>query len=365
MPIGRPVAAIVLSPAEKEKLTLIASRPKSNQRDAQRARIILGASQGLTNTEIARRERVSLPTVGKWRSRYAREKIEALADAPRSGAPRSIGDKKVEEILTKTLEGVPRARTHWSSRLMAKEAGISDHSVLRIWRAFGLKPHRVDSFKLSNDPMFVEKVRDIVGLYLNPPDKAIVLCVDEKSQTQALERSQPILPLRPGLPERQTHDYVRHGTLSLFAAYDAATGRVLGRCHQRHRHQEFLAFLGRIDAAFSDDGKANFTSSLATIPPIKPRKSIAGCCVIPAFIFISLPLAVPGSTWSSASLLVSLQRPFDAEASLRCDNFKPLSTPTSPNTTKNPNLLPGLLPQIRSLESLKTPFLKSTSLSGH
>jgi transposase len=256
MPIGRPVATIVLSPAEKEKLTLIANRPKSNQRDALRARIILEASGGLSNTEIARRERVTLPTVGKWRSRYARQKIEALADAPRSGAPRSIDDKKVEEVLTKTLETTPRARTHWSSRLMAKEAGISEHSVLRIWRAFGLKPHRVDSFKLSADPMFVEKVRDIVGLYLNPPDKAIVLCVDEKSQTQALERSQPILPLRPGLPERQTHDYVRHGTLSLFAAYDAATGRVLGRCHQRHRHQEFLAFLGRIDAAFSDDGKS-------------------------------------------------------------------------------------------------------------
>ena len=154
------------------------------------------------------------------------------------------------------LPDEPAPRTHWSSRLMAKEAGISEHSVLRIWRAFGLKPHRVDSFKLSADPMFVEKVRDIVGLYLNPPDKAIVLCVDEKSQTQALERSQPILPLRPGLPERQTHDYVRHGTLSLFAAYDAATGRVLGRCHQRHRHQEFLAFLERIDAAFPDDGQS-------------------------------------------------------------------------------------------------------------
>ena len=256
MPIGRPVATIVLSSAEKEKLTLIANRPKSNQRDALRARVILGASEGLSNTEIARRERVCLPTVGKWRSRYARQKIEALADAPRSGAPRSIDDKKVEEVLTKTLETTPRARTHWSSRLMAKEAAISEHSVLRIWRAFGLKPHRVDSFKLSADPMFVEKVRDIVGLYLNPPDKAIVLCVDEKSQTQALERSQPILPLRPGLPERQSHDYVRHGTLSLFAAYDAATGRVLGRCHQRHRHQEFLAFLERIDAGFPDDGKS-------------------------------------------------------------------------------------------------------------
>ena len=253
------------------------SKPtKSNQRDAQRARIILGASEGLTNTEIARRERVSLPTVGKWRSCYAREKIEALADAPRSGAPRSIGDKKVEEILTKTLEGAPRARTHWSSRLMAKEAGISEHSVLRIWRAFGLKPHRVDSFKLSNDPMFVEKVRDIVGLYLNPPDKAIVLCVDEKSQTQALERSQPILPLRPGLPERQTHDYVRHGTLSLFAAYDAATGRVLGRCHQRHRHQEFLAFLERIDAEFCDDGHSQLHLIIDNYATHKTPKSIAG-----------------------------------------------------------------------------------------
>ena len=249
---------------------MLASRPKSSQRDAERARIILGAAEGLSNTEIARRERVSLPTVGKWRSRYARTKIEALADAPRRGAPRSIDDQKLEEVITKTLETTPRARTHWSSRLMAKEAGISEHSVLRIWRAFGLKPHRVDSFKLSADPMFVEKVRDMVGLYLNPPDKAIVLCVDEKSQTQALERSQPILPLRPGLPERQTHDDVRHGTLSLFAAYDAATGRVLGRCHHRHRHQEFLAFLERIDAAFPDDGKANCTSSLTTTPPIKP-----------------------------------------------------------------------------------------------
>ena len=237
--------------------------------------------EGWVDPEIARRERVSLPTVGKWRSRYARQKIEALADAPRSGAPQSIDDKKVEEVLTKTLEATPRARTHWSSRLMAKEAGISEHSVLRIWRAFQLERHQVDSFKLSADPMFVEKVRDIVRLYLNPPDKAIVLCVDEKSQTQALERSQPILPLRPGLPERQTHDYVRHGTLSLFAAYDAATGRVLGRCHQRHRHQEFLAFLERIDAAFSDDGKSQLHLIIDNYSTHKTPKSIAGCCVIP------------------------------------------------------------------------------------
>lgn len=243
MPIGRPVAKIVLTPYEREKLTLIAQRRTAQQQEAQRARIILLCAEGLANQEVAQREKVSLPTVGKWRSRFAKARLEALVDAPRSGAPRRITDGQVEQIITKTLERTPTARTHWSSRLMAKEAGISDHSILRIWRAYGLKPHLSKSFKLSKDPMFVEKVRDIVGLYLNPPDKAIVLCVDEKSQTQALERSQPILPLRPGLPERQTHDYFRHGTTSLFAAYDTASGKVIGRCHQRHRHQEFLRFL--------------------------------------------------------------------------------------------------------------------------
>lgn len=243
MPIGRPVAQIVLTPLEKEKLTLISQRRTAQQPEAQRARIVLLCAEGLTNQEVAQRERVCLPTVGKWRSRFAKARLEALVDAPRSGAPRQITDQEIERVITKTLESTPAARTHWSSRLMAKEAGISEHSVLRIWRAYGLKPHLVKSFKLSKDPMFVEKVRDIVGLYLNPPEKAIVLCVDEKSQTQALERSQPILPLRPGLPERQTHDYFRHGTTSLFAAYDVASGHVIGDCHQRHRPQEFLHFL--------------------------------------------------------------------------------------------------------------------------
>ncbi len=274
--------------------------------------------------------------------------------------------KKLEEVITKTLETTPRARTHWSSRLMAKEAGISEHSVLRIWRAFGLKPHRMNSSKLSADPMFVEKVRDIVGLYLNPPDKAIVLCVDEKSQTQALKRSQPILPLRPGLPERQSHDYVRHGTLSLFAAYDAATGRVLGRMPPASPPPGIPGIPGTYRRRPSPMmGTANFTSSLTTIPPIRPPKSIAGCYVIHASSFTSLRLAVPGSTWSSVSSLVSLQRPFAAEASLRCDNFKPPSMPTSPSTTKNPNLLLGRPLQILSLESLKTPFLNFTYLAGH
>jgi transposase len=251
---GRPVADIILTAPEKNKLTLMARRPTARQQDALRARIILACAEGLTNQEVARRERVCLPTVGKWRRRFATGRLEALTDAPRSGAPRKISDAAVEEVVTKTLETTPSARTHWSSRRMAKASGISEHSVLRIWHAFGLKPHLTKGFKLSTDPMFVEKVRDIAALYLNPPDKAVVLCVDEKSQTQALERSQPILPLRPGLPERQTHDYVRHGTLSLFAAYDVATGRVLGHCHQRHRQVEFLRFLDRIDEAFPHDG---------------------------------------------------------------------------------------------------------------
>jgi transposase len=248
MAMGRPVAQIVLTPLEKEKLTLISQRRTAQQQESQRARIILLCAEGLTNQDVAKREGVCLPTVGKWRSRFAKARLEALVDAPRSGAPRQITDQAIEQVITRTLETTPPARTHWSSRLMAKKAGISDHSVLRIWRAFGLKPHLVKSFKLSKDPMFVEKVRDIVGLYLNPPEKAIVLCVDEKSQAQALERSQPILPLRPGIPERQTHDYFRHGTTSLFAAYNTASGQVIGRCHQRHRHQEFLRFLDLLEA---------------------------------------------------------------------------------------------------------------------
>lgn len=233
---------------------MMAQRRKSQQQDSQRARIVLLCAEGLANKEVARRERVNSATVGKWRGRFARERLAGLVDAPRAGAPRTITDAKVEAIITKTLEEKPAARTHWSSRLMARQSGVSEHSVQRIWRAFGLKPHQIKTFKLSKDPMFIEKVRDIVGLYLNPPEQAIVLCVDEKSQTQALERSQPVLPLQPGLPERQTHDYVRHGTTSLFAAYNTLTGQVMGHCHQKHRHQEFLRFLERIEAANPDDG---------------------------------------------------------------------------------------------------------------
>ena len=249
MPRGRPKPILKLKEADREKLEMIARRPKTSQRAAQRARIILACAQGSNNGQVAAALRVSAPTVGKWRARYVGQGIESLGDAPRSGAPRRITDRQVEAVITKTLEQKPEAATQWSTRLMAREVGLSHNAIKRIWQTFGLQPHREKSFKLSSDPFFVEKVRDIVGLYLNPPEqtRAIVLCVDEKSQVQALERSQPVLPMKPGQPERRTHDYYRHGTTSLFAALDIATGKVIGKCHRQHRHQEFLRFLAQID----------------------------------------------------------------------------------------------------------------------
>jgi len=247
MAIGRPTKPLQVSPEEKEKLTIMARRPKTGQALAMRARIVLGCAQGLSNTEVAKRLRVTGATVCKWRERFRVERLQGLLDEPRPGAPRSITDAQVEEVVTKTLESMPAASTHWSTRLMAAKTGLSQTAIVRIWRAFGLQPHRVESFKLSKDPQCVEKVRDIVGLYMNPPDRAMVLCVDEKSQIQALNRTQPILPLGPGVPARQSHDYKRQGVTSLFAALDVATGLALGTCYRRHRHQEFLHFLDEID----------------------------------------------------------------------------------------------------------------------
>jgi transposase len=244
---GKAPIGIEPTELEFEKLKLIASRPKSHLRDAVRARIILFCAQGLNNVQVAAKTGVSRVTIGKWRNRFAAEGIAGLSDAPRSGVPRRIDDAQVEEIVTATLESKPEAKTHWSSRLMAKRAGVSDHTVRRIWKAFGLKPHQTKNFKLSSDPYFVEKVRDIIGLYLDPPHGAIVFSVDEKSQCQALERTQPMLKMQPGSPERQTHDYERHGTTSLFAALNIATGEVIANCHRRHRQQEFLKFLKLLD----------------------------------------------------------------------------------------------------------------------
>jgi len=253
MRTGRPKKPITLQAADKEKLEMLARRPKTAQRLAMRSKIVLRAAEGLPNGEIARRLGVTGATVGKWRERFRRHGLDGLSDEARPGAPRQISDAQVEEAVTRTLEAAPAGATHWSTRSLARQVGLSQRAVVRIWHAFGLQPHRSGTFKLSTDPFFVEKVRDIVGLYMNPPQRAIVLCVDEKTQVQALDRTQPILPLRPGLPEQRTHDYERHGTTSLFAALDVATGKVIGECHRRHRHQEFLKFLELVDSRVPPD----------------------------------------------------------------------------------------------------------------
>ncbi len=240
---------VVLSGEEREVLERWARRPKSSQALALRCRIVLAAAEGQSSTDIAAALGCNKSTVGKWRGRFARRGLDGLHDEPRPGKPRSISDEDVERVIVKTLEEQPRGATHWSTRSMAAATGMSQTAVSRIWRAFALKPHQSESFKLSPDPLFIEKVRDIVGLYLNPPDAAVVLCVDEKSQIQALDRSAPVLPLMPGVPERATHDYVRNGTTNLYAALDVASGQVISEMTARHRAEEFRRFLNTINTA--------------------------------------------------------------------------------------------------------------------
>ncbi len=239
--------AIELTDDERAQLERWARRRTTAQALALRSRIVLLAAAGLTNTEIAEHLGTGRPMVTKWRNRFAEHRLDGLSDEPRPGRPRTITDEMVEEVVVKTLESTPKDATHWSTRSMAAEVGLTQSAVHRIWRAFGLQPHRSETFKLSRDPQFVAKVRDVVGLYLNPPERAVVLCVDEKSQIQALDRTQPILPLAPGVPERATHDYKRHGTSSLYAALDISTGQVIGSLHSRHRAIEFKQFLQRLD----------------------------------------------------------------------------------------------------------------------
>jgi transposase len=243
-----PVAvAIELSDEERVRLEAWTRRRTSAQALAQRSRIVLLAAEGLKNTEIAERLGVSRATAAIWRTRFAEHRLDGLLDEPRPGRPRTITDDKVEEVIVRTLETTPKDATHWSTRAMAREVGLTQSAVLRIWHAFGLQPHRRETWKLSTDPQFIAKVRDVVGLYLNPPERAVVLCVDEKSQIQALDRTAPILPMLPGTPERATHDYKRSGTSSLYAALDLTTGKVIGRLHGRHRAIEFKQFLATID----------------------------------------------------------------------------------------------------------------------
>ena len=238
---------MVLTDDERETLERWARRPNSAQALALRCRIVLACAEGVPNYLVAERLGVNQATVRKWRTRFIARRLEGLADEPRPGAPRTISDDDVERVIVKTLEETPPDATHWSTRSMAKAAGMSQSAVSRIWRAFGLKPHQTETFKLSPDPQFVEKVRDIVGLYVNPPEGALVLCADEKSQIQALDRTAPVLPLRPGTPERRTHDYVRNGTTNLYAALDVASGKVIADLTARHRAVEFRKFLNLIN----------------------------------------------------------------------------------------------------------------------
>jgi transposase len=247
MRTGRPKAALVLSVDERNSLVDYRRRRKTSHGLATRAAIVLACAEGLDNKSVASRLGVSKAMVGKWRSRFVESRLDGLLDEPRPGAPRKISDAKVEQVVTLALESKPEGATHWSTRDMAKRVGLSAMSVSRIWRAFALQPHRAETFKLSPDPLLIDKVRDVVGLYLNPPEKAVVFCVDEKSQIQALDRTQPVLPMRPGQLERRTHDYRRHGTTSLFAALEVATGKVIGEIHRRHRSIEFRKFLDTID----------------------------------------------------------------------------------------------------------------------
>ena len=249
---GRPKTLLELTSDERVQLERWARRARSAQSLALRARIVLWCADGLSNKEVAARERVSQPTVGKWRQRFVDLRLDGLCDDPRPGRPPSIGIEQVEQVVVDTLESTPAHATHWSRRKMAAKSGLSASTVGRIWKAFELKPHRADGFKLSTDPLFVDKVYDIIGLYLDPPESAVVLCVDEKSQVQALARSQPAFPMMPGMPEKRTHDYVRHGTTSLFAAFDTSDGSVITSLHRRHRTIEFRKFLTKIDQEVPD-----------------------------------------------------------------------------------------------------------------
>jgi transposase len=253
MRTGRPKAPLVLTTDERRELESLAHRSRSAPTIARRARLVLACAEGRDNKIVARRLRMSPVTVCKWRARFVADRVAGLFDEPRVGAPRQITDEKVEEVVIRTLETTPRGATHWSTRTMAKAAGFSHMTINRVWRAFGLQPHRTETFKLSPDPQLIEKVRDIVGLYMNPPDHAVVLCIDEKSQIQALDRTAPLLPLRPGQAERRTHDYKRHGTTSLFAALNTKTGNVIAETHRRQRSVEFRKFLDRVDASLPPD----------------------------------------------------------------------------------------------------------------
>src|SRR5512147_1873122 len=338
---------ITLSAEERRALESLARRRSTGQALALRSRIVLAAAEGIHNGLIAERLGIFRGTVGKWRERFARDRLDGLYDEPRPGAPRQIGDDEIAETIRRTLETRPAGATHWSLRSMAEAVGHAPSTIHRIWKAFGLQPHRSETFKLSSDPLFVEKVRDIVGLYLDPPDRAVVLCIDEKSQIQALDRTQPLSPMRPGQAERRTHDYKRHGTISLFAALDVQVGKVIGRCFRRHRAQEFRKFLDTVEAQVPDDLDVHLIIDNAGTH--KTRGSEAGSPNAPAGTFTSRRPRPPGSTRSSASSAYSPNARCAAAYIAPPQNSKPPSTPTLMHTTQTQNPSDGSSPPTTSL----------------
>jgi len=338
---GRPKKhQLLVSPAQQAELERIARQTRSSRSASFRARIVLECCEGASNAAVAAKLRTTGFTVGLWRNRFIADGIAGLGDEPRPGAPREIGDDKIERVVRLTLEKTPKGATHWSSRMLAARTGLSQSTISRVWRAFGLKPHRTEGFQLSSDPLLVDKVRDIVGLYLDPPHHALVLCVDEKSQIQALSRTQPVLPMRVGQLERRTHDYKRHGVTSLFAALDIATGNVLGQCYRRHRSVEFLAFLKKIDALF----RPISTSTLCwtTTARTTLHWSDTGCRNDPATICTSLLRMPPGSIRSNAGSHCSHSDRSSAAHTPAFRNWKQRFGSSSPSTINSKSPSAGL-----------------------